>query len=116
MPRTFDVLVSGAGHAGIEAALAGARLGLSTGVLTLSVESVGRMSCNPAVGGLAKGQMVREIDVLGGEMARATDATGIQFRMLNTRKGPAVRSPRAQADKHQYSRYMRDLLLRTPRL
>ncbi|MBI4563933.1 MAG: tRNA uridine-5-carboxymethylaminomethyl(34) synthesis enzyme MnmG [Planctomycetes bacterium] len=111
-----DVLVVGAGHAGIEAALACARMGLETTVLTLSLESIGRMSCNPAIGGLAKGQMVREIDALGGEMGKATDASGIQFRMLNTRKGPAVRSPRAQCDKIAYSRSLRDVLLRTPRL
>src|SRR5258705_314454 len=114
--RSFDVLVIGAGHAGIEAALAASRMGLDTGVLTLKTDSIGRMSCNPAIGGLAKGQMVREIDALGGEMAKATDATGIQFRMLNTRKGPAVRSPRAQCDKNAYSAYMRDLLLRAPRV
>ena len=112
----FDVLVVGAGHAGIESALAVSRMGLTTGVLTLRTDSIGRMSCNPAIGGLAKGQMVREIDALGGEMAKATDATGIQFRMLNTRKGPAVRSPRAQCDKNAYARHMRELLLATPRL
>jgi tRNA uridine 5-carboxymethylaminomethyl modification enzyme len=111
-----DVIVIGAGHAGLEAALACARLGRDTLVLTMDVQSIGRMSCNPAIGGLAKGQIVREIDALGGEMGRATDATGIQFRMLNMRKGPAVRSPRAQCDKHAYSRYMRDLLLATPRV
>ena len=116
MKPGFDVLVVGAGHAGIEAALAAARMGLKTGVLTLRVDSIGRMSCNPAIGGLAKGQMVREIDALGGEMAKATDAAGIQFRMLNTRKGPAVRSPRAQCDKNAYARRMRDLLLSTPGL
>ncbi|HTF57221.1 MAG TPA: tRNA uridine-5-carboxymethylaminomethyl(34) synthesis enzyme MnmG [Planctomycetota bacterium] len=116
MPPHFDVLVVGAGHAGLEAALAASRMGLETGVLTLGVESIGRMSCNPAIGGLAKGQMVREIDALGGEMAKATDATAIQFRMLNTRKGPAVRSPRAQCDKNAYAAYMRELLLRAPRV
>ncbi|HEY3227349.1 MAG TPA: tRNA uridine-5-carboxymethylaminomethyl(34) synthesis enzyme MnmG [Planctomycetota bacterium] len=114
--RLFDVLVVGAGHAGLEAALAASRMGLETGVLTLGVESIGRMSCNPAIGGLAKGQMVREIDALGGEMGKATDATAIQFRMLNTRKGPAVRSPRAQCDKNAYAAYMRDLLVRAPRV
>lgn len=116
MSRRYDVAVIGAGHAGIEAALAAARLGLRTLVLTMKVESIGRMSCNPAIGGLAKGQIVREIDALGGEMARAIDETGIQFRMLNTRKGPAVRSPRAQADKKAYARRMRDALLSAPNL
>ncbi len=111
-----DVVVVGAGHAGIEAALACARMGHETLVLTLSVDATGRMSCNPAIGGLAKGQIVREIDALGGEMARATDATGIQFRMLNTRKGPAVRSPRAQCDKNLYERHMTRLLSSEPRI
>ena len=114
--HNYDVLVVGAGHAGIEASLAASRMGLETGVLTLRLDSIGRMSCNPAIGGLAKGQMVREIDALGGEMAKATDATGIQFRMLNTRKGPAVRSPRAQCDKDAYAAFMRDRLLGAPRL
>src|SRR5258708_12855848 len=106
----------GAGHAGIEAALACARMGQETLVLTLNIDATGRMSCNPAVGGLAKGQMVREIDALGGEMAKATDATGIQFRMLNTSKGPAVRSPRAQCDKILYEQYMTRVLTREPRV
>jgi tRNA uridine 5-carboxymethylaminomethyl modification enzyme len=110
------LLVIGAGHSGIEAALAASRMGIDTLLLTMSTDSIGRMSCNPAIGGLAKGQIVREIDALGGEMGKATDATGIQFRMLNTRKGPAVRSPRAQCDKLQYSAHMRDLLLKSPRL
>ena len=95
----YDIIIVGAGHAGIEAALATARMGLNPLVLTISKDSIGRMSCNPAIGGIGKGQIVREIDALGGEMAKAIDATGIQFRMLNTRKGAAVRSPRAKADK-----------------
>src|SRR5262245_52053529 len=111
-----DVVVVGAGHAGIEAALACARMGHSTLVLTLKIEATGRMSCNPAMGGLAKGQIVREIDALGGEMAKATDATGIQFRMLNTSKGPAVRSPRAQCDKILYEQFMRRVLTSEPRV
>jgi tRNA uridine 5-carboxymethylaminomethyl modification enzyme len=102
----FAVIVVGGGHAGIEAALAAARMGVRTALVTLDPGAIGRMSCNPAIGGLGKGQMVREIDALGGEMARATDASGIQFRMLNTRKGPAVRAPRAQCDKHLYQDYM----------
>ena len=111
-----DVLVVGAGHAGIEAALACARLGHDTLVLTLKIEATGRMSCNPAMGGLAKGQIVREIDALGGEMAKATDATGIQFRVLNTSKGPAVRSPRAQCDKILYEQYMTRVMTHEPRI
>jgi len=103
----FDVLVVGAGHAGIEAALAAARMGCATAMLTLNLDHIGQMSCNPAIGGIGKGQLVKEIDALGGEMAHAIDATGIQFRQLNTRKGPAVRASRAQADKRAYRAYMK---------
>ncbi len=103
----FDVVVVGGGHAGCEAALASARMGMHTALLTMDPDTVARMSCNPAIGGLAKGQLVREIDALGGEMAKVIDQTGIQFRMLNTSKGPAVRSPRAQADKKPYQLTMK---------
>src|SRR5437879_9772098 len=98
----FDILVVGAGHAGAEAALAAARMGLRTALLTMNADTVGQMSCNPASGGVAKGQIVREIDALGGEMGKIIDASGIQFRMLNRTKGPAMHSPRAQADKKLY--------------
>jgi tRNA uridine 5-carboxymethylaminomethyl modification enzyme len=101
-PKHYDVIVIGAGHAGIEAALAAARMGCQTLLLTMNVDTIGQMSCNPAIGGLGKGNLVREIDALGGEMGIATDMTGIQFRMLNTRKGSAVWSPRAQCDKKSY--------------
>ncbi len=114
--ESFDVIVVGSGHAGCEAALAGARMGATVLLLTLDPERIALMSCNPAIGGLAKGHLVREIDALGGEMARAIDATGIQFRMLNTRKGPAVQAPRAQADKEAYRCRMTETVQREPNL
>jgi tRNA uridine 5-carboxymethylaminomethyl modification enzyme len=101
-PKTYDVIVIGAGHAGVEAAMAAARLGCEVAVLTQNLDTIGQMSCNPAIGGLAKGHMVREIDALGGIMGLNTDATGIQWRMLNASKGPSVRAPRAQCDKKAY--------------
>ena len=106
----FDVIVVGAGHAGIEACLASARMGCSTLILTLNLDHIGQMSCNPAIGGIGKGHLVKEIDALGGEMGRAIDETGIQFRVLNTRKGPAVRASRAQADKALYRQRMKRVL------
>lgn len=109
-PTSYDVLVIGAGHAGVEAALAAARLGARVAVLTQNLDSIGQMSCNPAIGGLAKGHMVREIDALGGAMGLNTDATGIQFRMLNASKGPSVRAPRAQCDKKAYQFRMKWIL------
>ena len=101
-PKRYDVLVAGAGHAGVEAALAAARMGLETLLLTINLDTIGQMSCNPAIGGLAKGHLAREIDALGGEMGINTDMSGIQFRMLNTKKGPSVWAPRAQCDKKAY--------------
>jgi len=114
--KHFEVLVVGAGHAGIEASLAAARMGAETLLLTQNLDHVGQMSCNPAIGGVGKGHLVKEIDALGGEMGRAIDATGLQFRTLNTRKGPAVRASRAQADKAAYRRYMKHVVESRPGL
>src|SRR3954464_635045 len=112
----FDVIVIGAGHAGIEAALAPARMGLKTALLTMNADTVGQMSCNPAIGGVAKGQIVREIDALGGAMGQVIDQSGIQFRMLNQTKGPAMHSPRAQADKKLYQFTMKHRVEAQPNL
>ena len=111
---TADVVVIGAGHAGCEAAHAAVRLGCRVALCTLSPDTVGHMPCNPAIGGTAKGHLVREIDALGGLMGEAIDATGIQFKLLNRSRGPAVWSPRAQADKRVYSRWMRERLEAEP--
>jgi len=119
MPRfteQFDVVVVGAGHAGCEAAIAAARMGLKTALYTLNVDLIAQMSCNPAVGGIAKGHLVREVDALGGVMGEITDAVGIQFRLLNTSRGPAVWSPRAQCDKQEYRLKMRQVLESQPNL
>src|SRR5262245_60878574 len=112
----FDVLVVGAGHAGCEAALPAARMGLRAALLTLNADTVAQMSCNPAIGGVAKGQIVREIDALGGEMGKCIDASAIQFRMLNRTKGPAMHSPRAQADKKFYQFTMKHVVEAQPGL
>src|SRR5438067_9308031 len=110
MKEQFDVIVLGAGHAGCEAAYAAARLGVRVGLCTLSADTIAHMPCNPAVGGTAKGHLVREIDALGGLMGRAIDATGIQFKLLNRSRGPAVWSPRAQADKKVYTAWVRQAI------
>ena len=112
----YDIIVVGGGHAGCEACVAAARMGRRTLLLTQNLDTIGFMSCNPAIGGLAKGQLVKEIDALGGIMGRAIDATGIQFRLLNTKKGPAVRSSRAQADRQLYRLWMKHALETTVNL
>jgi tRNA uridine 5-carboxymethylaminomethyl modification enzyme len=114
--EAFDVIVIGAGHAGCEAASAAARLGSQTALVTLNLDLIGQMSCNPAIGGIAKGHLVREMDALGGIMGRIIDRTGIQFRLLNRSRGPAVQSPRAQADRALYRTEMRRTLEATPNL
>src|SRR3954468_15107258 len=112
----YDVLVIGAGHAGCEAARACARIGLRTAMVTMNLDLIAQMSCNPAIGGIAKGHLVREIDALGGLMGEVADSVGIQFRLLNTSRGPAVWSPRAQCDKKQYRVHMKQVLEREPNL
>jgi tRNA uridine 5-carboxymethylaminomethyl modification enzyme len=112
----YDVIVIGGGHAGTEAALASARMGKSTLLLTHNIETLGQMSCNPAIGGIGKGHLVKEIDALGGAMALATDQAGIQFRTLNASKGPAVRATRAQADRVMYKGSIRGMLENQPHL
>ena len=112
----FDVAVVGAGHAGIEAGLACARMGLKTLLITQSPDAIARMSCNPSIGGIAKGNIVREIDALGGVMGEVADATYIQMKTLNSSKGPAVRALRAQSDKKEYTRYMRNIIESTPNI
>src|SRR5258708_35217369 len=116
MQNQYDVIVVGAGHAGCEAARACARMGLRTAMGTMNLDLIAQMSCNPAVGGIAKGHLVREIDALGGVMGEVTDAVGIQFRLLNTSRGPAVWSPRAQCDKKLYRQRMKETLEAEPNL
>src|SRR6266480_266615 len=116
IPTKYDLVVVGSGHAGIEAALAAARIGCPTLMLTQNLDTIGQMSCNPAIGGLAKGHIVREIDALGGAMGLNADATGIQFRMLNKTKGPSVRAPRVQCDKKAYQFRMKAVLEQAPNL
>src|SRR6202140_320133 len=115
-PKKYQVLVIGAGHAGIEAAMAASRLGCRTVMLTQNLDTIGQMSCNPAIGGLAKGHIVREIDAIGGAMGLNADSTGIQFRMLNRSKGPSVRAPRVQCDKKAYQFRMKAVLERAANL
>src|SRR5437016_14668834 len=115
MAQPYQVIVVGAGHAGCEAARACARLGLRTAMITMNLDLIAQMSCNPAVGGIAKGHLVREIDALGGVMGEVTDAVGIQFRLLNTSRGPAVWSPRAQMDKRLYRVHRRQLIEKEPK-
>src|SRR5215467_9254173 len=116
LPTEYEVIVVGSGHAGIEAALAASRIGCRTLMLTQNLDTIGQMSCNPAIGGLAKGHIVREIDAMGGVMGINADATGIQFRMLNRTKGPSVQAPRVQCDKKAYQFRMKAILEQAPNL